>query len=91
MKFSQKCLTIFVFAACTTVATTAVYAEACTYNEAMMAFQQGNVVRGQALLSMAAKDGDQRAIALFAELQEALKSDNSTDVLDIVLADVNRK
>ena len=91
MKFPQKCLTIFVFAACSTVAATAVYAEACTYNEALMAFQKGNVVRGQALLSMAAKDGDQRAIALFAELQEALKSDNPTDALDVVLADLNRK
>ncbi|KPJ92553.1 MAG: hypothetical protein AMJ53_09145 [Gammaproteobacteria bacterium SG8_11] len=54
-----------------------VNAEACTYNEALMAFQQGNIVRGQALITMAAKDGDQRAIALFAALQETLRDTGS--------------
>ena len=34
---------------------------ACTYNEAIMAFNSGNLVRGQALMRMAARDGDQRA------------------------------
>jgi len=35
---------------------------ACTYNEAMMAFNNGNQIRGQALMRMAARDGDDRAV-----------------------------
>jgi len=35
---------------------------ACTYNEAMMAFNNGNQIRGQALMRMAARDGDERAV-----------------------------
>ena len=35
---------------------------ACTYSEAVMAYNGGNLVRGQALMKMAAKDGDQRAV-----------------------------
>ena len=34
---------------------------ACTYSEAMMAFKQGNEVRGVGLMRMAANDGDARA------------------------------
>ncbi len=40
---------------------TQAYAAACTYNEAILALEQGNQVRGLALLNMAARDGDQRA------------------------------
>jgi hypothetical protein len=68
----HRLLKIMVFTSAA-LSASAVNAEACTYNEALMAFQQGNTVRGQALLSMAAKDGDQRAAALFSALQEALK------------------
>ena len=39
---------------------------ACTYSEAVMAFNNGNLVRGQALMNMAAKDGDQRAVRFLA-------------------------
>ena len=39
---------------------------ACTYSEAVMAFNNGNLVRGQALMKMAAKDGDQRAVRFLA-------------------------
>ncbi len=39
---------------------------ACTYNEAIMAFNNGNLVRGQALMRMAARDGDQRAMNFLA-------------------------
>ena len=39
---------------------------ACTYNEAVMAFNNGNLVRGQALIRMAARDGDQRAMHFLA-------------------------
>ena len=39
---------------------------ACTYNEAVMAFNNGNLVRGQALMRMAARDGDQRAMRFLA-------------------------
>ena len=35
---------------------------ACTYGEAVMAFNNGNLVRGQALMKMAARDGDPRAV-----------------------------
>lgn len=38
-----------------------VYADACTYGEAVMALKQGNAVRGLALMRMASRDGDQRA------------------------------
>ena len=48
-------------------------AQACTYNEALLAFQQGNVLRGQALLAMAVKDGDRRASALFAILNDVVQ------------------
>lgn len=47
----------------------AVYAEACTYSEAILALQHGNQVRAQALLRMAARDGDQRAVKMMAKLQ----------------------
>jgi len=42
------------------------YAEACTYGEAVIALQQGNTTRGVALMTMAAKDGDQRALKYLA-------------------------
>ena len=38
-----------------------VFAEACSYQEAIMALQQGNQVRGLALMRMASADGDVRA------------------------------
>lgn len=37
------------------------YAAACTYDEAILALQQGNALRGLALIRMAARDGDIRA------------------------------
>ena len=39
---------------------------ACTYSEAVMAYNGGNLVRGQALMKMAARDGDQRAVQFLA-------------------------
>lgn len=36
-------------------------AEACTYREAIMALERGNVDRGLALMRMASRDGDRRA------------------------------
>lgn len=66
------------------VSATAVNAEACTYNEALMAFQQGNTVRGQALLTMAAKDGDQRAVTLFSALREAVEDGIDYDAADVI-------
>ncbi len=36
-------------------------AGACTYGEAIMALEQGNTVRGMALMRMANRDGDERA------------------------------
>lgn len=46
-----------------------VHAEACTYDEAMLALERGNAVRAQALLKMAARDGDARAQRMLASLQ----------------------
>ena len=40
---------------------------ACTYGEAVMAFNNGNLVRGQALMKMAARDGDPRAVRFLAK------------------------
>lgn len=48
---------------------TVAVAQACTYSEAMLAFKDGNAVRGQALMNMAAKDGDQRAVRFLASLK----------------------
>mgnify|MGYP003573378611 FL=1 len=45
---------------------------ACTYNEAIMAFDNGNLVRGQALMRMAARDGDQRAMYSLASYDQKL-------------------
>lgn len=46
-------------------------AEACTYREALMALEQGNTLRGMALLRMASRDGDLRAALHLASLQAA--------------------
>ena len=43
-----------------------VFAEACTYQEAIMALEQGNAVRGMALMRMASQDGDLRASEFLA-------------------------
>lgn len=43
--------------------------QACTYNEALLALQQGNTIRGQALMKMAASDGDQRAVKFLASFE----------------------
>lgn len=52
----------------------AVYsAEACTYNEALLALKQGNMTRGQALMKMAANDGDQRALDFLASFRSLAK------------------
>ena len=85
MRYTRRFLKVTLFI-CGTLSATAVNAEACTYNEALMAFQQGNVVRGQALLTMAVNDGDQRAVALFSALQEAVQEGvayNAEDVIQI--------
>lgn len=44
------------------------HADACTYREAIMALEQGNAVRGMALMRMASRDGDSRAIGFLAKL-----------------------
>jgi len=46
------------------------YADACTYSEAVIAFKQGNPIRGTALMNMAANDGDQRAVKYIASIQK---------------------
>lgn len=41
---------------------------ACTYSEAVMAYNKGNLIRGQALMKMAARDGDARAVRFLAHV-----------------------
>ncbi|WP_455366635.1 hypothetical protein [Kaarinaea lacus] len=55
---------------------------ACTYNEAMMAFKNGNQIRGQALMKMAARDGDQRAVH-FLNSSELALNDRKRDRITI--------
>ena len=92
MRHSQRLLVTLLLKAVVVIgcvgSISVVSAEACTYNEALMAFQQGNIVRGQTLLSMAAKDGDQRAIKLFSSLQDVVQDgdDNAVAALRTLLA-----
>ena len=44
------------------------WSESCSYREGIMALQQGNTVRGMALLRMASRDGDVRASRHLAAL-----------------------
>ncbi len=83
MNYMHRMLKVMLFLSAT-VSASVVNAEACTYNEALMAFKQGNTVRGQALLSMAAKDGDQRAVTLFLALKEAVKDGVDYDAADVI-------
>ncbi len=53
------------------------YAAACSYNEAILALKGGNEIRGMALLNMAARDGDQRAVKYLVSLQK----DKSSNML----------
>ena len=43
---------------------------ACTYSEAMMAYKQGNSVRGLALMRIAANDGDARAARYLVKIDD---------------------
>ena len=45
-------------------------AEPCTYREAIMAYQNGNTVRGDALMKIAANDGDNRAVVYLHALHQ---------------------
>ena len=49
---------------------------ACTYDEAVIAFSGGNLVRGQALMKMAARDGDQRAVRILTLYEHASNERN---------------
>ena len=59
--FLQKSLLFLLLLVGSSVASGSVHAEACTYREAIMALEQGNAVRGMALMRMANRDGDERA------------------------------
>jgi len=47
------------------------YAGSCAYQEAMMALEKGNAVRGLALMRMAGRDGDLRAERYLREQDNA--------------------
>jgi hypothetical protein len=80
-----KAITISVFA--TVILAISNAHAACTYSEAMMAFRQGNEVRGVALMRMAASDGDARAARYLVkigdksvnpEMRQLIMADNKT-------------
>ena len=60
-KMMQKVLLSTVLLVTTALASGVVLAEACSYREALMALEQGNTIRGMALMRMAGHDGDRRA------------------------------
>ncbi|MBL1276447.1 MAG: hypothetical protein COB30_010190 [Ectothiorhodospiraceae bacterium] len=61
-KMNQKTVLLnTVFLLITSLMSGVVLAAACTYGEAQMALEQGNTVRGMALMRMASHDGDRRA------------------------------
>ena len=64
-----------------------VQAGACTYREAIMAFERGNTYRGMALMQMARKDGDQRAsdyLALKGQRFEGETPTNSSRLQSLI-------
>jgi hypothetical protein len=58
---------------------------ACTYSEAVMALNNGNLVRGQALMKMAARDGDQRAVRFLVSNDVIDKHDNGNAISEMLL------
>jgi hypothetical protein len=62
---------------------------ACTYSEARIAFAQGNEIRGQALMEMAARDGDRRAIQYLASVKSEEPLERSGDSTTVQLAEAN--
>jgi len=64
---------------------------ACTYSEAVMAYNNGNLVRGQALMKMAARDGDQRAVRFLATLDANQHSDKGIARNEMLLVMENLK
>ena len=56
-----------------------VQAGACTYREAIMAFERGNTHRGMALMQMAGKDGDRRASDYLALRGNRFEGETSTN------------
>ena len=48
-------------------------AGACTYREAVMALEQGNTIRGMALMRMASRDGDERASHYFVVMDRVVR------------------
>lgn len=58
---------------------------ACTYSEAVMAFNNGNLVRGQALMTMAARDGDQRAVRFLVSNDVIDRQDNGNAMSKMLL------
>jgi hypothetical protein len=58
---------------------------ACTYSEAVMAFNSGNLVRGQALMKMAARDGDQRAVRFLASSDENIRQEKGKAMSELLL------
>ena len=63
----MRSLSIYLVALLCSVISSSLIAEACTYAEAITAYNQGNSVRARVLMRMAARDGDTRAVAALAQ------------------------
>lgn len=50
---------------------------ACTYSEAIMAYEQGNQKRALFLMQIAAREGDPRAVEKLLEMQMNEERDNA--------------
>lgn len=77
MKKRYKSVIILALSLCSA----AVSAEACTYNEAILAMEKGNMLRGMALLQMAVRDGDRRAVDALAQLNKLKQLPTSNKLL----------
>ncbi|MFV2058463.1 MAG: hypothetical protein ACC707_18520 [Thiohalomonadales bacterium] len=58
----MKKMIISVIVVLSTLLSAQLAAEACTYSEGLRAAKNGNMVRSEALMLMAARDGDKRAV-----------------------------
>lgn len=63
------------------LATGTLQAAACTWNEAIMAYENDNPVRGLALMRMAASDGDVRATRYLAGIGDRIVNPVISDTL----------
>lgn len=90
MKKTQKLVFLLLLAG---VSGSVYSAGACTYREAIMALEQGNTVRGMALMRMAHRDGDERASQFLVkkdfhfETTSVASSQNNSPLVSLIKTD----